>query len=915
MERILNEPYELSEDQKQAVISSSKYTRIIAGAGAGKTETLARKILYYLIYRKASPSSIVAFTFTEKAAESMKSRIHQRLTELDESDILRKFGEMYIGTIHGYCSRLLQDNYGLSNYSVLDENQHMAFVIREGYNFGLNKAEYNKYGSFLMKCKVFISTLSAYYSELLDENSLSPADEHFKIMLERYEGALKRHHKLTFDTLITNSISELKRNKSPISSLKYLIVDEFQDINKAQFVLIKELSEKMEVTIVGDPRQSIYQWRGGNPEFFDTFTKEFNNVKTYEITENRRSPKVIVEMSNRISKDFSGDKFSDMTWKRKEEGVVAKISFENAEQEADEIADQIASLTKKDGIPYSNFSILLRSIKTSADQLINAFKERNIPYIVGGKVGLFERDEAQALGMFITWLSKNGYWQIDLYGKDKINGDRLREEALDRWKRSVRYILNDAVVQKNLDQWKKKVLESTPTDVYGYKDVLHELLNVLNFKKLNQNDALDAVIMANVGSFSNILGDFESSFRLGGSKRDFPDELYNLCNFLNGYAVMSYDEQPYEENGPINAVNIMTIHQSKGLQWPIVFLPSMVNRRFPSKRMSKPEDIWMIDPISISNDGYFENKESELRLFYVAVSRAMNAVVLSHFKMHAKQSAKPSEYLFLVENFCRSFANLKEIEMNKYASFSVENQDIIESFPVKEIIDYEMCPYHYRLSKKWGYIQGVNTFMGYGDALHHILQLTSKNMKNNGMDYKTAFDDASREFYLPYASQEFTQRLLKNVRKELLDYITKNGDFLNNVQETELRIEFPAKQATIIGKVDVILRSDHGLEVRDYKSSDTVMRKEHSELQVRLYAKGLKELGWEIVKGSVANLRNNELDVIDVSEHELTRSMSKAESVIDNIRNRKYEPKPGMFCSMCEYRAICPKALPNTVAK
>lgn len=194
MERILNEPYELSEDQKQAVISSSKYTRIIAGAGAGKTETLARKILYYLIYRKASPSSIVAFTFTEKAAESMKSRIHQRLTELDETDILRKFGEMYIGTIHGYCSRLLQDNYGLSNYSVLDENQHMAFVIREGYNFGLNKAEYNKYGSYLMKCKVFISTLSAYYSELLDENSLSPADEHFKIKLERYEGALKRHH-------------------------------------------------------------------------------------------------------------------------------------------------------------------------------------------------------------------------------------------------------------------------------------------------------------------------------------------------------------------------------------------------------------------------------------------------------------------------------------------------------------------------------------------------------------------------------------------------------------------------------------------------------------------------------------------------------------------------------------------------
>ena len=909
LDKILNEPFPVSDDQKIAIISNSKYTRIIAGAGAGKTETLARKILYHLIYKKMPPSSIVAFTFTEKAAQSMKSRIHQRLLDLGESDLLRKFGEMYVGTIHGYCSRLLQDKYGFSNYSVLDENQHMAFIIREGYNIGLNKAEYDKYGSYLMRCKVFITTLGAYYSELIDINSLTNKDEHFKKMLERYEDSLKKHHKLTFDTMINTTILKIKKNNSPLNNLKGLVIDEFQDINKAQFVLIKLLSQNAEVTIVGDPRQSIYQWRGGNPEFFEHFTKEFDGVQTYEINENRRSPQEIVRVSNRISKSFSNVDYGDMTWKRNDKGLIGKVSFLNAEHEADQIANEISFLAKNKHIPYSNFAILLRSIRTSADPLINAFKTYNIPYIIGGKVGLFKRDEAQALGMFTTWLLDDGYWQLDAYGRQTIRGDNLRDKALSKWVGVIRYDLVESDVKIKLASWKRKVLGNVPSDNYGYKDVLHELLNILGFKNLNQNDVLDAVVMANVGSFSKIIGDFETSFRLGGERRGFATELKHLCNFLNGYAVISYDEQPYEEEEGLNAVSIMTIHQSKGLQWPIVFLPSMINGRFPSRRTTKPESIWMIDPSTISNDGYFEKKDSELRLFYVAISRAMNAVVLSYFDKHVKQSAKPSEYFDMINDFCMLVKEMRDLQLIRFTTQVNDLQDVIESFPVKELIDYEMCPYHYRLSKKWGYIQGVNTFMGYGDALHHILQLTSQKIKNEGKEYSVALEEAAKEFYLPYASQEFKDKLLKTVKHELLEYITENGEYLENVQETEMRIEFPAKHATITGKVDVILRSDIGLEVRDYKSSDTVMKKEHSELQVRLYAKGLRDLGWDIIKGSVANLRDNEIKDVGVSHTQVGEALARAEGLIEKIRAHKYKPNPGEFCLKCEYRTICSNAV------
>ena len=907
LNKILNEPFQLSDDQQIAINSNSRYTRIIAGAGAGKTETLARKILYYLIYKKIAPSSIVAFTFTEKAAESMKSRIHQRLLELGELDLLRKFGEMYVGTIHGYCTRLLQDKYEFSNYTVLDENQQMAFIIREGYNIGLNKTEYAKYGSYLMRCKIFIATLNAYYSELIDLNSLQGEDEHFKIMLKRYESLLKEHHKLTFDTLITTSILKLQEDQTPLSNLNCLVVDEFQDVNKAQYVLIRLMSQKAEVTIVGDPRQSIYQWRGGNPKFFEDFIKEFERVQTYEISENRRSPREIVQMSNRVSKNFSDAKFSDMTWKRENRGLISKVNFLNAEQEANEIA----YLAKDKHVPYSNFGILLRSIKTSADPLINAFKSINIPYIVGGKVGLFKRDEAQALGMFITGLLDNGYWQLDAYGSQTISGENLRLQALSKWKGAIRYDLIDDEVETGLVQWKKKVLNSVPSDNYGYKDVLHELLNILGYKKLNQDDILDAVVMANVGAFSKILGDFETSFRLGGKRRRFETELRDLCNFLNGYALMSYDEQPYEEEEGLNAVSIMTIHQSKGLQWPIVFLPSMINSRFPSRRKTNPEKIWMINPGVISNDGYFEKEDSELRLFYVAITRAMNAVILSYFDKNTKQSTKPSEYFDVINDFCLSVKELRNLKLFDFTTKVMALPNVIESFPVKELIDYEMCPFHYRLSKKWRYIQGVNTFMGYGDALHHILQLTSQKIKNNGEKYDVALDDAIKNFYLPYASPEFRDELLKNVKHELLDYMIKNGEYLANVKETEMRIEFPAKNATIIGKVDVILRSNIGLEVRDYKSSESVMKSEHSVLQVLLYAKGLRDLGWDIIKGSVANLKNNKVEDVTVSENNLKEAMERAEGIIDKIKAHSYQPKPSEFCEKCEYRTICYKAASN----
>lgn len=165
IEKILNTPSRLSKDQKEAVLSKSRYNRIIAGAGAGKTETLTRRIVYLLAVEDVKPAQIVAFTFTEKAAQSMKSRVYQRVGEICGETATANLGEMYIGTIHAYAKRVLEDHFRFGNYNVLDDNQEIAFLMRHGWNMGIQKLG----DSYAECCRAFLRTVNMVWDEMLDE--------------------------------------------------------------------------------------------------------------------------------------------------------------------------------------------------------------------------------------------------------------------------------------------------------------------------------------------------------------------------------------------------------------------------------------------------------------------------------------------------------------------------------------------------------------------------------------------------------------------------------------------------------------------------------------------------------------------------------------------------------------------------
>jgi len=381
MYNLFEKPFKLSNEQIKPVNSSSKYIKVLAGAGAGKTEVLTRRIVNLLLNMNVPPESIVAFTFTDKAANEMKNRVLKRIQEIDPKYNTSNIGNMYIGTIHSFCLRLLQDYFNYGMYKTIDQNQEIAYILRNGYSFGLTKEDGLNYSD---KCINFQKTLEIYYGEEISRDNIDKLNPHFIKMLDRYENSMNRDKVISFSQLVYLAVVKIKDNKEKISYIKYLLVDEYQDINKVQYDLIKQIGENAGIFAVGDPRQSIYEWRGSDYKYFEEFKRDFTDAEEFTLNENRRSLKNIVDISNIIVKQFPDNpEYPDMVPVRKKAGCVIETEYRDGYREAAGIADKIKREINK-GKKYSNFAVLLRSVNTSGDLIINEFKKQNIPYLVAG---------------------------------------------------------------------------------------------------------------------------------------------------------------------------------------------------------------------------------------------------------------------------------------------------------------------------------------------------------------------------------------------------------------------------------------------------------------------------------------------------------------------------------------------------
>ena len=587
---------------------------------------------------------------------------------------------------------------------------------------------------------------------------------------------------------------------------------------------------------------------------------------------------------------------------RSEEGFVGIASLEGPEDEASWLVGQIELQMKNNPLlKFSDFAVLTRSVSTSAGPLISELRKRGIPYIIGGKVGLFKRPEAQALGRIFAWFSDRGFWTEDAYSKgSRIEGENLLASGLEYWDSAHNHGHPNSV-EKRLRSIKQDLQCAKPS-YRNFTIIYQSVLTALGYEQLDYRDKNDAAVMANLGRFNCLLTDYEFANRIGGRTPKWDQDLYGLCWFMSSYALTAYEEQPSDDIRGVDAVQVMTIHQAKGLEWPFVFLFATVSTRFPARMVGNKQN-WCEVPREMFDVRRYEGDvDDERRLFYVAITRAKDALVVSYFRK-INRNVGPSAFIYDMDQSL--IANLTDDENVPYLNLSISQaSDEIQTFSASEIITYSICPHMYLLRELWGYQPELDIAIGYGNGLHFCLRRAGELVKENAnpIDAVTA---SIVDFHMPFVGGEVLEVFRNSAKTRLVNFAKRYGDDLKRIDEVEYRLEFPIKNATIMGKVDVILKDGGELEVRDYKTSEEARRLEEISVQVRLYTTGLKSMGKPVTSGSVAYLDEPKIEKVDVCETSLSKEKANAEEMVGGIMESKFNPKPGESCGRCDQSSIC----------
>ncbi|MGH9892545.1 MAG: ATP-dependent helicase, partial [bacterium] len=472
---------ELKGDARRAVEHRGSHLQIIASAGAGKTEVVSQRVVD-LFADGVPPRAIVAFTFTERAAEALKGRVEKRVRARLGDTFVDGLNSFFCGTIHSYCFRVLQEHVPqYETYDVLDDHRFAAFLARECTRLGLKDLSGTQWRSI----RAFATNVQVVENELIGIDQL---EDPFREIYERYLSSLEAYRLLTYGQIISRTVSELgspatyERVHGP---LRHLIVDEYQDVNPAQEELVRLLAQPpVELCVVGDDDQSIYQWRGSTVANIVTFRDRYPNVSSFEIKENRRSLPGIIDVGNAFGATIDGrlPKVMEKVREGKGDEVVCWSAPTEADQ-AERIAQAIKRAVKEKGYRYRDVAVLVRG-SVSYQCLVDAFLSTGVPIAPAGRTLLFQRPEAQVLGETLAWLVDHD-WRPESYGRGT---QPQLNDLLGRF--SVLFDLaveDQRKVESFLQGWKEEVVSPTgPADLVG---MLYKLIELFGAREWDFEDA------------------------------------------------------------------------------------------------------------------------------------------------------------------------------------------------------------------------------------------------------------------------------------------------------------------------------------------------------------------------------------------------------------------------------------------
>ena len=901
----------LEGESLRAVEHRGSHVQIIASAGSGKTEVVSQRVVS-LLAEGVAAREIVAFTFTKRASQELKSRIATRLEQRLGPEAVDQLSGLYVGTIHGYCFQFLQQYVPrYETYDVLDESQHVAFLCREASHLKIKSLDEN--GKLYKSIGDFNRSVQVLENELLDPASMP---DPFKSVLETYLESLDKYRLLTYGQQIVRSVAAL--NDSTVAtevhkSLKHLIVDEYQDVNPAQEELIRRLvSGGAHLTVVGDDDQAIYQWRGSTVRNIITFVERYDDVKTFVLDVNRRSLPDIIETAARFSLTIDDRLEKEMKpWRSSEDGhgeeqIVSWVG--DAEQdEAREISRLIANLNAS-GLPFSDIAILVRG-KTAYPKILTELAERGIPVQPKGRSGLFEQPEARCIGRMMCWL-------VDLEWREP-RGSSVATPDEDLLNEFVAVFSLNKRQTLNLEIWLDELKALVPSKDRAANLIgeFYQLLDILNVRDWDINDPISANRLGTLARITHLFMDYESVYRrarpdatvvgeqVGGQDRG---EWYyrNIGTFILNHANSEYDGFDGEDDLLIDAVDLTTIHSAKGLEWPVVFIPSLTKNRFPTNKSGK-EQKWLVPRSMFDAPRYEGDSDDERRLFYVAMTRARDWLSISRHNKVTKAKVAESPYFPTVGKF---FVPSSEIVTPVLRSVIPEDEDLLISY--SDLASFMDCGLAYRLRQRLGFKPKLEPQIGYGKSIHHVMRVVANFTQAHGeVPSPSLLDEIlDREFFLPNANKVVHRDLKNSARKLISKYINEYDADLHRVWQTEYPFELHLPGITVSGRADVIIDTGSegvtSLTLIDYKTR-TSEESEH-DIQLQVYASAGRREGLDVSAAFLHDMVASDRIPVDIEQPAIAQAEAVVVEVAEKIKRREFDPSPAESrCGRCDVRSIC----------
>ncbi len=972
----------LNAQQKEAVLHRGSPLMIVAGAGTGKTTVLTRRIAHIITHDTVPPKNIMAVTFTQKAAAELVTRIGEFIPEAPY--------EMVAGTFHGVCEGILREyghDIGLPvGFTVLTEHQAWMLVKQHLSEFDLQyyrpRGNPTQFVQSLLthfsRCKDELVTWQAYidYVEELRLNT-DTATEQFTQEYQRlselahayktYEELLLKNSYLDFGSLLLYTVELIQNRPNILEKLQekfaHIIVDEFQDTNYAQYSLLQTLCDSSknnppEITVVGDDNQSIYRFRGATIGNILRFTDDFPKTKQVVLIQNYRSTQGILDLAYQLISHNNPHTLESrlkidkqLVAQRTGTSAVQYITSTDAYSECIRIAQHI-NVVHDSGAPWNSIGILIRA-HHHAEEFKSVLPKQGIPIAVHGPGGFFEHPIVLYCLAVLTIIT-NAHESQALFSVLDYPPFRLHHEdrmALIQFAKRKGISLYQACQnhqQVTLSDQGHAQIEKLASDLRFVADLRSRVgISECIIQWLERSGAMQYFAKAQEdGSIEEPFVALES-FCIYSKEFERLHTIKSVEAFLAWHddvlASGGYDQQQ-EVQRQTDAVQIMTVHGAKGLEFDHVILPQLVHLRFPTRarreKIPIPEAIRMHKENAAS-----EHILEERRLAYVAITRARDSLLLSHASNYGgKTTRKPSQ--FITEMGLDELPDTQTISIvsseaptppaaRKPKAHIVGQQRTPKRMSFSQLQTYVRCPLQY----KYRYVLRVptegNHALSFGSTIHNTLQAWMEKLKILRSAQQQGLFDTPQNTSSDDGSVPDVQELLNIYHEKWIDdwyqneqqkkeyqdhgvqilktFYEHHQPFPQLPQAIEQSFTIPIGNCTFTGRIDRIDKNEQGVTIIDYKTGEpkTTLQKIDKQ-QLHLYHLALKRDPRLAYLGPVNSLeywylKDHSIATIPADTELLLEFEQEVITVTDQIAAQEFDPKPNPFtCRSCDFKTICP---------